>query len=107
MGKEEIECVLCKTYSHPVLSVTAIMLPLPSLCLWHVAHGSSYILSIIMLHALTTLICKGNASTKKCSVVGGSRDPIMLTSEHCQIEYLIVMILYADSRRELRPERQP
>ena len=23
MGKEEIECVLCKTYSHPVLSVTA------------------------------------------------------------------------------------
>ena len=29
MGKEEIECMLSKTYSHPVLSVTAIMLPLP------------------------------------------------------------------------------
>ena len=38
MDKEEIECVLCKTYSHPVLGVTAIMLPLPSVCLWHVAH---------------------------------------------------------------------
>ena len=41
MGKEEIECVLCKTYSHSVLSVIAIMLPLPSVCLWHVAHASA------------------------------------------------------------------
>ena len=37
MGKEKIECVLCKTYSHPVLSVATIMLPLPSVCLWRVA----------------------------------------------------------------------
>ena len=47
MGKEEIECVLCKTYSHPVLSVTAIMPPLPFVCLWRVAqvsaHGSLYL----------------------------------------------------------------
>ena len=46
MGKEEIVCVLCKTYSHPVLSVTAIMSPLPFVCLWRVvqvsAHGSLY-----------------------------------------------------------------
>ena len=42
MGKEEIECVLCKTYSHSVLSVTAIMLPLPSVCLWRVAHASAH-----------------------------------------------------------------
>ena len=38
---EEIECVLCKTYSHSVLSVIAILLPLPSVCLWHVAHASA------------------------------------------------------------------
>ena len=38
MGKEEIECVLCKTYSHSVLSVTAIMLPL-TLCVL-VARGA-------------------------------------------------------------------
>ena len=41
MGKEEIEWVLCKTYSHPVLSVTAIMLLLPSVCLWRVAYASA------------------------------------------------------------------
>jgi hypothetical protein len=33
-----------------------------------------YILSSAMLHALAALIRRANASTKNCSVVGGSRD---------------------------------
>ena len=55
MGKEEIECVLCKTYSHPVLSVTAmqmqVMLPLPSVCLWRVAYASALASLYYVLYA--------------------------------------------------------
>ena len=51
---EEIECVLCKTYSHSVLSVIAIMLPLPSVCLWHVAHASAW----AFLYSLSSRIVK-------------------------------------------------
>ena len=65
-----------------------------------------YILSIVTLHALATQIRRGNATTKKCSVVGGSRNPIMLTSERRRIEDLNLTISYADSRRRLGPECQ-
>ena len=65
-----------------------------------------YILSSVTLHALATLIRRGNATTKKCSVVGGSRNPIMLTSERRRIEDLNLTISYADSRRRLGPECQ-
>ena len=65
-----------------------------------------YILSSVMPHALATLIRRGNATTKKCSVVGGSTNPMMLTSECRRIEDLNLTILYADSRRRLRPECQ-
>ena len=65
-----------------------------------------YILSIVTLHALATRIRRGNATTKKCSVVGGSRNPMMLTSERRRIEDLNLTISYADSRRRLGPECQ-
>ena len=68
--------------------------------------GAIYILSIVMPHALVTLIRRGNATTKKSSVVGGSRNPIMLTSERRRIEDLNLTISYADSRRRLGPECQ-
>ena len=63
MGKEEIECVLCKTYSHSVLSVTAIILPLPSVCLWHVAHASAWASLYIYIDVHTcTVNCTDNAT---------------------------------------------
>ena len=65
-----------------------------------------YILSSVTLDALATLIRRGNATTKKCSVVGGSRNPMMLTSERRRIEDLIATISYAEFRRELGPECQ-
>jgi len=65
-----------------------------------------YILSSVTLDALATLIRRGNATTKKCSVVGGSRNPMMLTSERRRIEDLNLTISYADSRRRLGPECQ-
>ena len=43
---------------------------------------------------------------EECSVVGGSRDPMMLTSERRRIEDLNLTISYADSRRRLGPECQ-
>ena len=43
---------------------------------------------------------------EECSVVGGSRDPMMLTSERRRIEDLIATISYADSRCRLGPECQ-
>ena len=61
--------------------------PLRTLCATQPGHyrrfldQAIYILSSVTLHALVTLICSGNTRTKKCSVVGGSRDPMMFTSE--------------------------
>ena len=43
---------------------------------------------------------------EECSVVGGSRNPMMLTSERRRIEDLIATISYAEFRRELGPECQ-
>jgi hypothetical protein len=51
-----------------------------------------YILSSVKLDALATRIRRGNATTKKCSVVCGSRNPMMLTSERRRIEDLIATI---------------
>ena len=61
---EEIECVLCKTYSHSVLSVIAIMLPLPSVCLWHMAHASAQ----ASLYVLFQMDSGGSLKTAACSV---------------------------------------
>ena len=65
-----------------------------------------YVLSSVTPHALAALIRSGNATTKKCSVVGGSRNPMMLTSERRRIEDLIATISYAEFRRELGLECQ-
>ena len=66
-----------------------------------------YILSSVTLHALATLIRRGNASTKKCSAVGMSKDTMVLTSERRQIEDLIVTISYAEFCAKLESTGHP
>ena len=73
----------------------------------HFLDQAIYILSSVTPHApLATLIRRGNATTKKCSVVGGSRNPMILTSERRRIEDLIATVSYAEFRRDLGPECQ-